>query len=364
MDYQEYLAWLDEGNQPTPYKPPPAARRRNPWPNPDPELHWTKPDLGGDAATWGNVLNTTIDAIDAVVFANQQAGVPVGSLTMCGRPHHDAADELAHLRRTNARLRRHASLPRAIQRHRTGVQHRADRNAICTAEPGQKFPIGAGANVLGAVGGTFSYTLATANLPPHNHPASQDAHNHAITTGAHAHGIATGGHSHAIHTGAHAHTYTMGKRAVGLAVNGVASYFQGSVAGEHQHELAISAATPTRRAISAAIPTRRAISAAARTFANLMSIPATPALARRFNRAAVHRDQFHHPVYVGMSTQFRPLEIPPGVVAKATKQQRSSNWAEVNLMRWVEGQMAPVGGQSQYNFTFASRCKKVHGCLA
>ena len=62
-----------------------------------------------------------------------------------------------------------------------------------------------------------------------------------------------------------------------------------------------------------------------------------------------------------MSTQFRPLEIPPGVVAKATKQQRSSNWAEVNLMRWVEGQMAPVGGQSQYNFTFASRCKKVHG---
>ena len=62
-----------------------------------------------------------------------------------------------------------------------------------------------------------------------------------------------------------------------------------------------------------------------------------------------------------MSTQFRPLEIPPGVVAKATKQQRSSNWAETNLMRWVEGQMTPVGGQSQYNFTFASRAKKIHG---
>ena len=66
-------------------------------------------------------------------------------------------------------------------------------------------------------------------------------------------------------------------------------------------------------------------------------------------------------VEAGMSTQFRPLEIPPGVVAKATKQQRSSNWAEVHLMRWVEGQMAPVGGQSQYQFTFASRCKRVHG---
>ena len=62
-----------------------------------------------------------------------------------------------------------------------------------------------------------------------------------------------------------------------------------------------------------------------------------------------------------MSTQFRPLEIPPGVVAKPTKQQRSSNWAEVNLMRWRDGEMIPVGGQSEYNFTFASRCKAIHG---
>ena len=62
-----------------------------------------------------------------------------------------------------------------------------------------------------------------------------------------------------------------------------------------------------------------------------------------------------------MSTQFRPLEIPPGVVAKPTKQMKSSQWAEVNLMRWVEGQLSPVGGQSQYAYTFASRCKAVHG---
>jgi hypothetical protein len=25
IDYQTYLAWLDEGNQPTPYTPPPAV---------------------------------------------------------------------------------------------------------------------------------------------------------------------------------------------------------------------------------------------------------------------------------------------------------------------------------------------------
>ena len=70
-----------------------------------------------------------------------------------------------------------------------------------------------------------------------------------------------------------------------------------------------------------------------------------------------------------MSTQFRAVEIPPGVVAKPTKQMNSSNWAEVNLCRWVEGQLAPVGGQSAYTnvvdgvetYVFASRCKRIHG---
>jgi hypothetical protein len=61
-----------------------------------------------------------------------------------------------------------------------------------------------------------------------------------------------------------------------------------------------------------------------------------------------------------MSSQFQPLEIPPGVIAKPTKKMRSSNWAEVNCMRWVEQQMAPIGGQAQYNYAFASRCKRVH----
>jgi hypothetical protein len=62
-----------------------------------------------------------------------------------------------------------------------------------------------------------------------------------------------------------------------------------------------------------------------------------------------------------VSTDFQPIEIPPGVVATATKRMRSSNWAEVNLVRWREGQLSPVGGQQQYNYSFASRCKRVHG---
>ena len=27
-DYQEYLAWLDEGNEPTPYTPPPTVKEK------------------------------------------------------------------------------------------------------------------------------------------------------------------------------------------------------------------------------------------------------------------------------------------------------------------------------------------------
>jgi hypothetical protein len=61
-----------------------------------------------------------------------------------------------------------------------------------------------------------------------------------------------------------------------------------------------------------------------------------------------------------MSSAFRPLEIPPGVVSAGTKKMRSSNWVEVNLIRWREGQLFPVGGQSQYVYSFASRCKAIH----
>ena len=70
-----------------------------------------------------------------------------------------------------------------------------------------------------------------------------------------------------------------------------------------------------------------------------------------------------------MSTQFRPIQIPPGVVSMATKKMQSSNWAEVNFMRWREGQLMPMGGQSQFTnvvggvekYVFASRCKMIHG---
>ena len=62
-----------------------------------------------------------------------------------------------------------------------------------------------------------------------------------------------------------------------------------------------------------------------------------------------------------MSSKFAPLEIPPGVVAKPTKKMRSSNWSEVNLVRWREGQLSPVGGQQIKDYAFPSRVKAIHG---
>ena len=62
-----------------------------------------------------------------------------------------------------------------------------------------------------------------------------------------------------------------------------------------------------------------------------------------------------------MTSQFKPLTIPPGVVAQATKKMGSTNYSEVNMVRWVEGQLAPIGGQTKYNFSFKSKCKAIHG---
>ena len=171
-----------------------------------PNLKWTKPDLGGDAATWGNVLNTTIDAIDAVAWTNQQAGVPIGALTMWAGA---TASPPANWLICDGRTLDYGATPayhglfnvigRTFNPALTGTQFALPNLA-------QKFPLGTGPNALGQVGGSLSASIGVANLPPHNHPASQDAHAHVISTGSHAHVIATGGHSHAIHTGSHNHT--------------------------------------------------------------------------------------------------------------------------------------------------------------
>ena len=191
-----------------------------------PNFKWTKPDLGGDAATWGNVLNTTIDAMDAAAYANQQAGVPIGSITMFGGATAPANWLLCQGQTLDIGVNpQYTALKNLI-----GYAFGGSGNQFQLPNLGAQFPIGAGTNLqgigtaLGEVTGSFTVGIAVANLPPHAHPIvdvahnhtvnqsphahliTDVAHNHGVNQWAHAHVIATGGHSHAIHTGAHNHT--------------------------------------------------------------------------------------------------------------------------------------------------------------
>lgn len=171
---------------------------------------WTKPEVTKSAATWGGYLNTDLDSIDALVFANQQGISPIGAGAMWFAPTPPP----------NWLVLDGSSYPTtapydklyAVLSNRFGA---VDAGHFTLPNLTQRFPLGAGPNALASIGGAFAVTLALANLPAHNHSAYQDVHvhaawqdghNHVIVTGNHAHGIATGGHSHAIHTGGHSHT--------------------------------------------------------------------------------------------------------------------------------------------------------------
>ena len=167
-----------------------------------PNFHWTKPDLGGDASTWGNVLNTTVDAIDSVAYANQQSGVPIGSMTMFAGPTPPANwlicdGSTLDYGATPAYQGLFNVIGRAFNPALTGTQF-ALPNLV------QKFPIGAGANVLGAVGGALTAPIAVANLPAHAHPIIDIAHTHGINQSPHNHGDP--GHSHGVSDPTHFHT--------------------------------------------------------------------------------------------------------------------------------------------------------------
>lgn len=74
--------------------------------------------------------------------------------------------------------------------------------ALCDGTNGtpdlrNRFRIGAGSSyATGAAGGTTSYTLSQANLPPHSHGVNDPTHAHAVADPGHNHGVNDPGHSH------------------------------------------------------------------------------------------------------------------------------------------------------------------------
>jgi len=46
-----------------------------------------------------------------------------------------------------------------------------------------------------------------------------------------------------------------------------------------------------------------------------------------------------------------PINIPPGVFRNGTELQSAGRWYDVNLVRWTEGAMEPVGGWEKRNIS-------------
>ena len=159
---------------------------------------WTKPEVTKSASTWGGFINDDLDAIDALVFANQQGIVPIGAIQMFG----GAAAPANWLLCNGASLVRVAPYDKLFAIIGTAFGS-VDGSHFTLPNLTQKFPIGVGPNALGTTGGNFSVTLAIGNMPSHTHTATQAAHTHTASQPAHTH--ADAGHAHSITDQAHSH---------------------------------------------------------------------------------------------------------------------------------------------------------------
>lgn len=164
---------------------------------------WVKPEIAGSPSSWGGFLNSDLDSIDALVFANQQAAVPIGAITMFGGatppPNWVICDGTLV-----ATTGTYAALFAVI-----GYTYGGGGGAFNLPNMTDMFPIGAetvsgSATDIGEHGGSYTYTLDVAHLPSHAHPIVDVAHTHGASQPAHNHGDA--GHSHGASQDPHAHT--------------------------------------------------------------------------------------------------------------------------------------------------------------
>jgi microcystin-dependent protein len=170
---------------------------------------WVKPEIAHSPSTWGGFLNTDLDSIDALVFANQQGLVPIGAIQMFGGAT-APANWLICDGRSLATTGTYAALFAVL-----GYAHGGSGANFNLPDLRGKFPLGAGpSNALGSTGGSYSVTVAIGNLPVHAHPIANVTHSHGVNQWSHSHVITTGSHSHTLTTGSHSHGLT---QTVGLS---------------------------------------------------------------------------------------------------------------------------------------------------
>jgi microcystin-dependent protein len=213
---------------------------------------WEKPTIGGSENTWGATINSTIDAIDALVgtaTASDISGaiehqVPAGGIIMWSG----------------------VSIPSGW--------------FLCNGANGTpdlrgRFVVGSGGSyATGATGGADSVTLSTSQIPAHSHSGSTGSaggHGHTASTGGaggHAHSASTGSagsHTHSASTntvGDHTHDeYHYSTNGSGDGVGPGASCCGGTVkdggintgpAGSHSHTVSVSSAGAHTHSVSVA----------------------------------------------------------------------------------------------------------------
>lgn len=132
------------------------------------------PEVGSAATTWGGSLNGDLADIDTQVFAAQQAGLPIGSISMfagVGPPPNWLICDGRSLSTTA-----YDKLFAVIL-----YTYGGSGGSFNLPNMQDKFAIGAGpSHTVAATGGEATHVLTTAELPAHTHTITDKQHTHAV----------------------------------------------------------------------------------------------------------------------------------------------------------------------------------------